>query len=306
MLLDPESATLRVGAAPSLPTRFVEILDGTPVSATARDVRRGRATSGSPCTSGTSPATTAGPATATSRQTHGLHASWSIPIVASDGCEVLGTLDVFVAEPRLPDDEHRQVFLLLAQLASIAIERKAFEERLAHQSMHDPLTGLPNRLLFLDRLGQAIARCQRTKSSVGVAFLDLDRFKNINDSLGHDAGDELLVAVARKLESVIRPGDTVARFGGDEFTVLCEDLPPDSAREQAVEIAERLLTTVIRPMVVRGTEMFVGASVGIALATSGDELPRSCSATPTPRCTTPRSRAAGASRSSTTRCAPAR
>ena len=132
-------------------------------------------------------------------QAHGIHAAWSIPIVASDGGAVLGTLDVFVAEPRLPDDQQRQIFFLLAQLASIAIERKAFEEQLAHQSMHDPLTGLPNRLLFIDRLGQSIARCQRTKSSVGVVFLDLDRFKNINDSLGHDAGDELLVAVARKL-----------------------------------------------------------------------------------------------------------
>ena len=157
---------------------------------------------------------------------HGLHASWSIPIVASDGDAVLGTLDVFAAEPRVPDAEQRQVFNLLAQLASIAIERKAFEEPLVHQSMHDPLTGLPNRLLFLDRLGQAIARCRRTKSTVGVAFLDLDRFKNLNDSLGHDAGDELLVEVAERLASVIRPGDTVARFGGDEFTVLCEDLSP--------------------------------------------------------------------------------
>jgi diguanylate cyclase (GGDEF)-like protein len=206
-------------------------------------------------------------------EAHGLRASWSVPILASDGDAVLGTLDVFVPEPRLPDDEHCQIFVLLAQLAAIAIERKAFEERLAHHSMHDPLTGLPNRLLFLDRLGQAIARCVRTRSSVGVAFLDLDRFKNVNDSLGHDAGDELLVAVARELESVIRPGDTVARFGGDEFTVLCEDLPSDTAREQTIGIAERLLAAVIRPVVVRGTEMYIGASVGIALATSGEERP---------------------------------
>ncbi|MGO9872754.1 MAG: EAL domain-containing protein [Acidimicrobiia bacterium] len=272
MLLDAQTSTLRVGAAPSLATRLVERFDGTPVSVGA---------------------ITCGAAAAQRKpvyvcdvavddrwigyrdiaQTHGIHASWSTPIVASDGSAVLGTLDVFVAEPRLPADEHLQIFSLLAQLASIAIERKAFEEDLAHQSMHDPLTGLPNRLLFLDRLGQSIARCQRTKSSVGVVFLDLDRFKNINDSLGHDAGDELLVAVAHKLESVIRPGDTVARFGGDEFTVLCEDLTADTARETAVEISERLLATVIRPMVVREAEMFVGASVGIALALTGDERP---------------------------------
>jgi diguanylate cyclase (GGDEF)-like protein/PAS domain S-box-containing protein len=265
-------ATLRAAVAPTLATRVLQSLDGTPVAES----------SGS------------NGAAAYLRQpvyvrdvlsddrwvarreivlAHGLRAAWSVPIFAGDGGAVLGTLDVFVAEPRLPDDEHRQLFALLAQLASIAIERKAFEGRLAHQSMHDPLTGLPNRLLFLDRLDQAVARCRRSQTSVGVAFLDLDRFKNVNDSLGHDAGDELLVEVARKLEAVIRPGDTVARFGGDEFTVLCEDLPMDTAREQTVEIAERLLAAVIRPLVVRGTEMFVGASVGIAMATSGDERP---------------------------------
>jgi len=265
-------ATLRTGVAPTLPATVFESLHGTPIAAASgssgaaaflrepvyvRDVIDDERWAGR-------------------REillAHGLHAAWSVPILSGDGGAALGTLDVFVSEPRLPDEEHQQIFVLLAQLASIAIERKAFEERLAHQSMHDPLTGLPNRLLFLDRLNQAIARGRRSQSSVGVAFLDLDRFKNINDSLGHDAGDELLVEVARKLESVIRPGDTVARFGGDEFTVLCEDLPPLTAREQTVEIAERLLANVIHPLVVRGTEMFVGASVGIAMATTGEERP---------------------------------
>ena len=272
MLLDAEMSTMRVGAAPSLAPLFLESLEGTAVSPTsascgaAAHLREAVYVRDVACDD----------RSAECRDVaieHGLHASWSIPIIAGDGGDVLGTLDVYAAEPRVPDDEHRQIFLLLAQLASIAIERKAFEQDLAHQSMHDPLTGLPNRLLFIDRLGQAIARCQRTKSNVGVAFLDLDRFKNINDSLGHDAGDDLLIAVARTLEAVIRPGDTVARFGGDEFTILCEDLPNDTAREMAVDIAERLLAAVIRPMTVRGTEMFVGGSVGIALANSGDERP---------------------------------
>ncbi len=265
MMLDPAGAKLRIGAAPTIPAQFLEAIGSVSSSPIAgaceavyvRDIA-------------------ADERWAEHRDlacTYALHASWSIPIVASDGGAVLGTLNVFAGEPRLPDVEQRQVFNLLAQLASIAIERKAFEEQLVHQSMHDPLTGLPNRLLFLDRLGQAIARCRRTKSTVGVAFLDLDRFKNLNDSLGHDAGDELLVEVAERLASVIRPGDTVARFGGDEFTILCEDLTPGSARELAVEISQRLLATVISPMVVRGTEMFVGASVGIALTSSGDELP---------------------------------
>src|SRR4029079_9990324 len=182
-------------------------------------------------------------------EAHGLRASWSVPIIASDGGAVRGTLDVFGAEPRLPDEEHQQIFFLLAQLASIAIERKSFEEHLVHQSMHDPLTELPNRLLFIDRLGQAVARCQRTKSNVAVLFLDLDRFKNINDSLGHDAGDELLVEMARKLESLTRPGDTVARFDGAEFAILCEDLHADTARDLTTEIAQRLITNVVRPMI---------------------------------------------------------
>ena len=185
---------------------------------------------------------------------------------------MLGTLDVYSRVAQTPDAEHQQILSLLAHSASIAIERKAFEERLAHQSMHDPLTGLPNRLLFLDRLSLAIARCRRMHREVAVLFIDLDRFKNVNDSVGHDAGDELLVAVARRLESVLRPGDTVARFGGDEFTILCDDLTTATSRDRAIEIAQRLLESVAEPFVVGGARTFVSASVGIALAT-GEERP---------------------------------
>ncbi len=143
-------------------------------------------------------------------------------------------------------------------------ERKAVEERLAHEALHDRLTGLPNRTLFGDRLDRAVTRTRRHGGLLGVLFLDLDRFKFVNDSLGHEAGDALLVEVAQRLGSVLRDGDTASRFGGDEFTVLCEDIGDDS---NAAEIAERLLAVLAQPFVVAGSQLHVSASIGIALST---------------------------------------
>jgi diguanylate cyclase (GGDEF)-like protein len=270
-LLNPDDMTLRLGACPSLPPAFGDAIDGIVVdslrgSSAAAAHRRSAVTVGDVATD---------PLWVDHREValaHDMRAAWSTPILASDGHSVLGTLDVYARAAGLPEREHSQIFSLLAHLASIAIERKAFEERLAHQSMHDPLTGLPNRLLFLDRLTLAIARCRRMHREVAVLFIDLDRFKNVNDSVGHDAGDELLFDVARRLESVLRPGDTVARFGGDEFTILCDDLTTATSRDRAIEIAHRLLEAVGQPFVVGGSRTFVGASIGIALAT-GEERP---------------------------------
>jgi diguanylate cyclase (GGDEF)-like protein/PAS domain S-box-containing protein len=140
-------------------------------------------------------------------------------------------------------------------------ERKEFESQLAHQATHDPLTSLPNRVLLLDRLEQALDRARRHGKRVAVLFLDLDHFKVVNDSLGHGVGDRLLVAIADRLRSVVRPGDTIARFGGDEFVVLCEDL---ETREDAVAVAERVNSVVSGPFEVDDSEVFVGVSIGIA------------------------------------------
>ena len=144
-------------------------------------------------------------------------------------------------------------------------DRRQAEQRLQHDALHDDLTGLPNRVLFLDRLDQAIRRAQRREpaSCAAVLFLDLDRFKLVNDSLGHHVGDRLLIAVARRLESALRPGDTVARLGGDEFTILLEDVC--DAREATV-IAERVQQTLQDPFHLDGRELVVAASIGIALA----------------------------------------
>ncbi len=143
-------------------------------------------------------------------------------------------------------------------------ERKELEGQLRRQAFYDALTGLPNRALFLDRLEQALARGQRNGGQIAVLFLDLDRFKVVNDSLGHAAGDELLVATGRRLASTLRPGDTLARLGGDELTVLLEEIDGVS---HAATVADRLLEALSTPFSIDGHEVFVTASIGIALST---------------------------------------
>ena len=147
-------------------------------------------------------------------------------------------------------------------------DRKEAEQRLQHDALHDALTGLPNRVLFLDRLDQAIRRAQRAhpEAAAAVLFLDLDRFKLVNDSLGHQVGDQLLIAVARRLESAVRPPDTVARLGGDEFTVLLDDV---SDVHEASLVAERVHQTLRTPFDIDERELFIDASIGIALADPG-------------------------------------
>lgn len=141
--------------------------------------------------------------------------------------------------------------------------RKADERRLAHQAFHDPLTGLPNRALFSDRLERALARARRHNQFIAVLFLDLDRFKLINDSLGHEAGDQLLIALSQRLRARMRPEDTAARLGGDEFTILLEDI--DNV-EAAAHVAERIAEDLRVPFKVGGREVFSTSSIGIAIS----------------------------------------
>jgi len=204
---------------------------------------------------------------------NGLRACWSTPILASSDGRVLGTFAVYWREPCEPTAADRAVVDNLVHLGAIAIERKASETQLEFQAHHDPLTGLPNRALFLEFLTLALARARRKRNATAVLFLDLDEFKNYNDSLGHEHGDELLVAVGQRLRGVLRPGDTLARFGGDEFTVLCEDLGGPDAKQHAIEVAERLLEALRLPFRPDGEERFLSASVGIALAAGSRELP---------------------------------
>ncbi len=173
-------------------------------------------------------------------------------------------LQAFVYPVRDDRGSLREVTLIIEDVT----ERKALEDRLSHQAFHDPLTGLPNRALLLDRLDHALKRVERRGNGgkVAVLFTDLDNFKYVNDSLGHKAGDDLLVKVAKRISSCLRPQDTVARLGGDEFVVLLEEVREVA---EATAVAERIADALKAPFALNGEEVFVTTSIGIVLGRPG-------------------------------------
>jgi diguanylate cyclase (GGDEF)-like protein len=159
-------------------------------------------------------------------------------------------------------------------------ERRAFERQLEHQAFHDPVTNLANRALFGERVRHAVARARRESRGLAVIFLDLDDFKTVNDSLGHAAGDAVLIEVAKRLATSVRASDTAARFGGDEFAVLLEDV---TGAQEAADTAERILAELVRPLALEQKEIVVRGSIGISIAdepstTDADELLRNADA----------------------------
>jgi diguanylate cyclase (GGDEF)-like protein/PAS domain S-box-containing protein len=160
----------------------------------------------------------------------------------------------------------------VANLLSAAVERHGEEEANREAALRDPLTGLPNRTMALDRLEQALNRRRRDGTNVAALMLDLDRFKVINDSLGHGAGDELLLALAPRLREILRPSDTVARLSGDEFVIVCE-APP--GLRQVITVAERAAAAIGRPFELDSGQHFVTTSIGISIASSADDTPES-------------------------------
>jgi diguanylate cyclase (GGDEF)-like protein/PAS domain S-box-containing protein len=165
-------------------------------------------------------------------------------------------------------DQYSKSVHLIFQIQDIT-DRKLAEQQLHHDAFHDALTGLPNRALFMDHLKLTIARSRRNaQTKFAVLYLDLDRFKVINDSLGHTIGDQLLVGIADRLKNNLRPGDTVARLGGDEFTVLVEDISDET---ESVQVAERIQKELSIPFILSGREVFTTVSMGIAPSSTGYE-----------------------------------
>lgn len=181
-------------------------------------------------------------------------------------------LKAFIYPVRDQDGSLLEVGLMLEDFT----ERRELEEQLAYQAFHDPLTGLPNRVLLTERLGHALARARQKEERSGesekvekiaLLFMDLDNFKRVNDSLGHQAGDQFLVGVAERVGANLRPGDTFARFGGDEFAVLLDDGEDESG---VMGLAERIVSEMRAPFLVGGEEVFVTASIGVVLSDRGE------------------------------------
>jgi diguanylate cyclase (GGDEF)-like protein/PAS domain S-box-containing protein len=190
----------------------------------------------------------------------------------------LGVLGAHTTTKRVFRPDEIDFLQAIANVLAEAIVRQSAESKVRHQALHDPLTGLPNRSLLLDRLNHWAARAERDRSTAAVLFVDLDNFKVINDALGHDQGDRLLCSVADRLQRELRPSDTIARVGGDEFVVFCEDVPSE---HQALAMVDRLVRALEEPFDLAGQAQHATASIGISLgggATGPETLIRNADA----------------------------
>ncbi|MCW2992429.1 MAG: bifunctional diguanylate cyclase/phosphodiesterase [Solirubrobacterales bacterium] len=197
----------------------------------------------------------------------------TIQVLEEEGAR-LGSDEALLAEGRVMVARSSDVSLVRmarqfeAERGRLAAELASERAKLAHQAMHDPLTGLPNRVLLYDRITQALSATGRYGGITAVLFVDLDGFKEVNDGCGHETGDRILVEVSDRLRSVVRPSDTVARLGGDEFVVLCERL---DAHDEASAVADRVLDAVRFPFVAGDRTMALSASIGIAFPADGEQ-----------------------------------
>jgi diguanylate cyclase (GGDEF)-like protein/PAS domain S-box-containing protein len=182
-----------------------------------------------------------------------------LPIGAGD--------ELLVASDRDLSDEETSLLHAVANILATALARRRDEQRALYEAVHDPLTGLANRTLLRDRLSQALARSEREGGDTGVLFVDLDNFKDVNDAHGHRTGDAVLAEIGSRLQTAVRPADTVARFGGDEFVVVCEAVDPASARA----LGDRLQEAIGVAITIAGIEHRLSASIGIALGRSDPE-----------------------------------
>ncbi len=260
LLLAPDGVHLEHGAAPNLPPDYIKAIDGVGIgpdvgscgtavyrreTVIVKDIAHD-------------------PLWANYRDlaaTHGFRSCWSTPIMSHQR-EVLGTFAMYSSTVREPTAGDTNLIDVSTRIAGIAIERKQAADRIQFMANHDALTGLPNRTLLKDRLSQAVLYAKRYDNWVTVVFIDLDNFKMVNDSLGHNAGDELLKTVARRMSSCVRSTDTVVRLGGDEFIILLLDQPKNV--DIISETLQKIRTAIAETVHLEGHDLKVTSSIGIA------------------------------------------
>jgi diguanylate cyclase (GGDEF)-like protein/PAS domain S-box-containing protein len=260
LLVDETGSRLRRGAAPNLPADYVKAIDGLRIdvnaSPSAAAAYRREAVFVADITTDPLGANCKDLAAAL-----GIRSCWSTPILSHQGA-VLGALAMYSKEARQPTDAEQRLIDVATRIAGIAIERKLAEERIHFMANHDALTGLPNRALLNDRLSQALLYAQRYDRWVTALFIDLDNFKFINDSLGHNAGDELLKTIAKRMVDCVRATDTVVRLGGDEFVVVLFDQPKNA--DVISETVQKIRAKIAEPVRLEGHELRVTSSLGVA------------------------------------------
>ena len=260
LLSDEDGQRLKLGAAPSLPVAYAKSVNGVPIGPEAgpsgsaiqrrqavivSDVRQDEHCQ----------------ALMASADLQDFGACWALPILSNEG-SAHGALTLFVRDPHEPSAAEAASIAMATRIAGIAIERSQTEERIRYMANHDALTGLPNRKLLSDRLDQALQRAQRYRRGVTVIFIDLDHFKQINDSLGHSAGDDLLKIMARRMSQCVRHGDTVVRLGGDEFVVVLFDQPLSG--EALIPVIETIRDAILVPVELSGRDYQISCSMGLA------------------------------------------
>jgi diguanylate cyclase (GGDEF)-like protein/PAS domain S-box-containing protein len=260
LLLDETGSRLRHGAAPSLPASYAKAIDGVCIGPKAGScgtaVYRREAVVVADIM--TDPLWEDYKGLAAE---HGLRSCWSTPILSHQGA-VVGTFAMYAKEPREPTDAEVGLVNVATRIAGIAIERKQAEDRIHFMANHDALTGLPNRTLLNDRLSQALLYAQRYDRWVTVLFVDLDNFKIVNDSLGHNAGDELLKTIAGRMVHCIRATDTVVRLGGDEFVIVLFDQPKNA--DVISETVQKIQSAIGELVRLEGHDLRVTSSLGVA------------------------------------------
>ncbi|KJZ63182.1 EAL domain-containing protein [Pseudomonas fluorescens] len=260
LVLDEDGKHLLHGAAPSLPKAYNQLVDGLAIgpnvgSCGTAVYRR------EPVIVTDIEVDPLWEAYRTAAAPYGFRACWSTPILSHER-KVLGTFALYSNTVRSPSSTETRLINMATPLAGIAIERQLTEKRIRYMGDHDALTGLPNRTLLEDRLKQAILYAQRYSRLVTIVFLDLDKFKLVNDSLGHSAGDELLKTVARRMLECVRRTDTVVRLGGDEFVIILFDQPSDL--DGVTPALHKIQEAILRPIQLSGHTLHVTCSMGLA------------------------------------------